>query len=87
MILVVSAGDGFAIRAAESLGIDAPTIMEQRDAECLVIEVTESALDIVPTTRVSAANLLLRMMAEGMSAANIYPPSPEVQQAVQRGLH
>jgi hypothetical protein len=87
VILVVSAGDRFAIQAAEALGIDAPTIMEQRNAECLVIEVAESAIDIVATDRKRAADLILRMLAEGMSAADIYPPSPEVREAVLHGLH
>jgi alkanesulfonate monooxygenase SsuD/methylene tetrahydromethanopterin reductase-like flavin-dependent oxidoreductase (luciferase family) len=87
VILVVCAGDRLAIEAAESLGIDAPTIMEHHNCECLVIEATESALDIVPTTRRLAANLILRVLADGLSPAEIVPPPAEVQQAVLHGLH
>jgi hypothetical protein len=87
VILVCSAGNHDSQRIAEQFGIDAATILEQHDAECLVIEMDDNRLNVVATDRAGAAALVLRMLADGMPAADIFPPPPEVQQAVLHGLH
>jgi hypothetical protein len=87
VILVVVAGNRDSQEIAAQFGIDAPTILAQHDAECLVIEMADNTLDIVATDRKSAADLVLRMLANGVLAADIFPPPPEVQQAVLHGRH
>lgn len=87
MILVVVAGNRDSQEIAEQFGIDAPTILATHDAECLVIEMTGGTINIVATDRKHAADLVLRMLADGVPPADFFPPPPEVQQAVLHGLH
>ena len=87
MILIVVAGNRDSQEIAAQFGIDAATVLEAHNAECLVIEMVDNAIDIVATDRRSAADLVLRMLANGLPAADILPPPIEVREAVLRGLH
>ena len=52
-----------------------------------MIEVTEKGVGIVVTDVAGAGDMILHLLANGLPAADIYPPSPEVQQAVLHGRH
>jgi hypothetical protein len=87
VIIVCSRDDEANLYAAESFGIDALMVMDQRETDYLVIEVHDDGIDIVATDLAEAARLLLHMLTNGIPPTSIHPPPLEVSQIAWQSRH